>query len=438
VSRPRPRLERVAVEQTSHDGRGVAHVDDKAVFVHGALAGELVDVQLRRRKRRFDEGDAVAVHEASPARVTPRCPVFGICGGCALQHMSPAAQRELKAGALTDALERIGRVTPDEVLPPLAGPVWHYRRRARLGVKYVPGKGGRVLVGFRERMSYLITDMDFCEVLVEGLARLIAPLAELIAGLSIRARVPQIEAAAGGEALALVLRVLDPPDADDRARLAAFAREHDVRLYLQPGGPDTVQPLAGDPGALHYALPEFGLELEFLPTDFIQINAGINAAMVGRVVELLDPRPEHRVLDLFCGLGNFSLALARRAGHVRGVEGDPALVSRAAGNARRNAIGNAAFISANLFDEREPRAWADGHFDRVVLDPPRAGALEVCRIMHRLGPARVVYVSCHPGTLARDAHVLVHEQGYTLSAAGVMDMFAHTAHVEAVAVFDRR
>ncbi len=438
MRKPLPLFEDVHIEQTSHDGSGVAHVDGKTLFVHGAIAGERVDVQLRRRKRRHDDGQVVAVREASPNRVQPRCAVYGICGGCALQHMAPAAQLALKERALLDALERIGRVTPAEVLAPLEGPVWHYRRRARLGVKYVAAKGERALVGFRERMKYFITDMEWCEVLVEPLARLVGPLGELVSSLSIRDRVPQVEAAAGDDAVALVLRVLDPPDDADRERLRAFAAHHDVQLYLQSGGPDTVEPLDADPGPLRFAHPAFDCELEFLPTDFIQINAGINTAMVSRVVELLAPAPQHRVLDLFCGLGNFSLPLARYAGEVRGVEGEATLVSRAAANARRNGIDNARFVAANLFDEREPRPWADGRWDRVLLDPPRAGAAEVCRIMKRLGPSRVVYVSCHPGTLARDAHTLVHEQGYALTAAGVMDMFPHTGHVEAMAVFDRR
>lgn len=422
------------VTSLSHDGRGVAHVDGKAVFIAGALPGETVALAQRLRHRRFDEAELEAVIEASPDRVVPRCAAFGVCGGCALQHLQPAAQVASKQAHMLEELQRTGRVQPQEVLPPLGADVWGYRRRARLGAKFVARKG-RTLVGFRERLSPYVTDVQRCEILAPPLDAMIAPLAALLDGLSIRARIPQIEVAVADNATALVLRVLQPPSGEDRIALERFGDEHGVQIHLQPGGIDTIAPLkAVEP--LRYRLGDFDVEIEFGPADFIQVNAALNRAMVTRAVQLLEPEGA-RVLDLFCGLGNFTLPLARRARAVVGVEGEGTLVERARANARRNGIANVEFHTANLAAAPGDAPWAQARYDAVLLDPPRAGAREILPITARCEASRVVYISCHTGSLARDAGLLVHEHGFKLRAAGVMDMFPHTAHLESVAVFER-
>jgi 23S rRNA (uracil1939-C5)-methyltransferase len=423
----------VDVVGMTHDGRGIARVSGKTVFVEGALDGESVALVRTRRRRNFDEARLERVLVNSPERVTPRCAYFGTCGGCSLQHVTPARQLELKQRVLLDSLERIGGLRPAALLEPLTGPQWGYRRRARLGVKDVPGKG-RVLVGFRERAKPYVADMLRCEVLVPPFGGLVEPLSALIGSLDIRRQVPQIEIAAGDARCALVLRVLADPSAADVARLRGFAGAHGLELYLQTGGPGTVRPLDGDAVALEYALPRFGLTLAFAPTDFVQVNAAVNRALVGRVVDLLAPRRGDRVLDLFCGLGNFTLPLSLGASSVIGVDGDAGLIARARANAARNDIGNVSFVAADLFDRaaaclREPA-------DLVLLDPPRAGAAEAVAAGLGRGARRIVYVSCHPASLARDAGALVRDHGFTLTAAGIADMFPHTAHVESVAVFD--
>jgi 23S rRNA (uracil1939-C5)-methyltransferase len=433
---PLRRIEAVTIESLSHEGRGVARIGGKAVFVHGALPGERVDIQLTRTHRDYDEADAVAWHERSARRVTPRCEVFGLCGGCATQHMEPALQLEFRSAALFQQLTRAVRTSDFERLEPLPGLQWHYRRRARLGVKHVEAKNS-VLVGFRERLKYYITDMRTCHTLQADAAALIEPLREMIARLSIRARVPQIELAAGDTGLAMVVRVLDEPGEADRALLAAFQREHAVALYLQRGGPTTVVSLSEDTRPLTYALPAFDVTFEFLPTDFIQVNARLNELMVARVIELLQAAPGLRVLDLFAGLGNFTLPLARLGMQVRAVEGEATLVERARHNALRNGLPQVEHAVANLFEQAAGQSWRIGPWDRLLLDPPRAGAQQLCSEMRTLAPARIVYVSCNPATLARDAGLLVHGQGYRLEAAGILDMFPQTAHVEAVAVFVR-
>jgi 23S rRNA (uracil1939-C5)-methyltransferase len=360
-----------------------------------------------------------------------------VCGGCALQHLAPEAQLEAKQTELRDNLERVGRVSPQEWLAPLRGPVWNYRRRARLGAKFVVKKD-RVVVGFRERLAPYVAEVQRCEVLSHPVGELIAPLAVMLNGLSIRHRMPQIEAAVADNVVALVLRVLDPPSADDLARLREFSAAHAVRFYLQDGGLDSVRPLDGEAiEPLRYGLPRFDLQLEFTPTDFIQINAQINEALVSRAVELLDLTPAAAVLDLFCGIGNFTLALARRAGRVVGVEGEQRLVERARHNARLNDIRNAEFHVADLGRTPEPGLpWLKDNYTHVLIDPPRAGAGEVLAAISRLNPHRVLYISCHPGSLARDLGRLVHEQGMNLVAAGVLDMFPHTTHVESLALLE--
>ncbi|WP_440995557.1 23S rRNA (uracil(1939)-C(5))-methyltransferase RlmD [Arhodomonas sp. SL1] len=433
---PREPVEAV-IEGFSHEGRGITHVDDKPVFVDGALAGERVRFQYVKRHRRRDDARVLDVLEPSPRRIEPRCPHFGLCGGCSLQHLSPEDQIVHKAGVLAEHLRHIGGVEPGQWLPALTGPVWGYRRRARLGVKYVPAKGDRVLVGFREKMSPFVADIDQCHVLDPRVGERLPELAALIGGLSIRDRVPQIEVALGDDNGGLVFRNLAPWSAADREALVAFGERAGLTVYGQPGNETTITPLSPTAPELRYALPSFGLELTFGPADFTQVNAAINRAMVDRAVALLDPSPNDRVLDLFCGLGNFTLPLASRAGTVIGVEGEAALVERGRENARRNGIDNAVFHVADLSADVSADPWLRGGIDRVLLDPPRSGAAEVLPNVAALGAGRIVYVSCGPATLARDAGRLVHEHGYRLSAAGVMDMFPHTAHVESIAVFDR-
>ena len=428
--------EEVDIIDLSHEAHGVARVEGKAVFVTDALPGERVVMRRVKRHRNFDEAVLESVITASPDRVAPPCPHYGTCGGCALQHLSPAAQLAFKQAQLIENLARLGSVEPGRVLEPLTGPVWEYRRRARLGIKLVPRKG-RVLVGFRERSAPYVADLQECRVLAPPLGRLIVPLAELVGSLSIAARVPQAEVAVADNACALVLRVLEPPTDADLQRLRDWEVAHGARLYLQPGGPATVEPLTPGQAPLRYALPRFDVSLEFEPTDFIQVNGPLNESMVSRAVELLDPQAEERVLDLFCGLGNFSLPLARRAGEVLGVEGDAGLVSRAERNAVRLGIGNVAYLTADLAAPTLDAAWATRRYHRVLLDPPRAGAREVLPVVGACRAERVVYISCHPGSLARDAGILVRDHGFRLVAAGVMDMFPHTTHVEAMAVFER-
>ena len=425
--------ETAKITDLSHEGRGVAHVDGKTVFIDDALPGELVEWQRVKQGRNFDEGRLLRVIEPSPDRVDPRCAHFGMCGGCVLQHLSGEQQLQFKQKQLMDALTRIGKVTPQETLPPLHAGSWNYRRRARLAARWVPKKN-RTVVGFRERSTPYITDLQRCEVLQAPLDGLIVPLSELVTALSIRNRVPQIEVAVADNAVALVVRVLEPLTDADQELLRRFGREHSVQMFLQPGGYETVAPMEQfEP--LEYRLPSFDLTLQFLPTDFVQVNGPLNLLMIDRAVQLLELTPHDRVLDLFCGLGNFSLPLARRAGQVVGVEGEAGLVARARENAARNGLGNAQFFTANLADESIGSALWAGKFDKVLLDPPRAGAKEVLPVVAKSGAGTVLYISCHPGSLARDAGILVHEHGYKLQSAGVMDMFPHTAHVESAALF---
>lgn len=425
------------IEDLSHEGRGVTHHGGKVVFVEDALPGERVEWQQTKRGPNFDEARLVRIVEASPDRVGANCVHFGSCGGCALQHLSPAKQLEFKQGQLLGALTRIGKVTPEQILEPLQAKVWHYRRRARLGARWVPKKG-RVVVGFKERATSYIADLQRCEILREPIAGLIPELSLLLTALSIPNRIPQIEVSVADEVVALVIRVLEPLTDADMQALHDFEQRHRVEIYLQPGGYDTVAPISANARPLTYRLPQFDVTLEFLPTDFIQVNGELNERMIERVVHLLQPMKEEAVLDLFCGLGNFSLPLARVAKSVVGVEGEAGLVQRAAKNAERNGLPNTEFFTANLAaPDLASAGWARRKYDKVLLDPPRAGALEVLPVVAATDARRVVYVSCHPGTLARDAGVLVHEHGFKLTAAGVMDMFPHTAHVESVAVFDR-
>lgn len=434
------------VAALNHDGEGVLR-GAKTAFVPGALPGEQIRFRRVRRHRQHDEGELLEVLRPSPDRVAPPCPHFGVCGGCALQHLDPAAQLAAKQRELAESLMRVGRAEPARWLPPLAGPTTGYRRRARLGAKFVP-KRGRALVGFRERSKPYVAALDACAVLAAPLGGLITPLSDLLTGLASRQAIPQIEAAVGEDATALVFRVLETPGPADLLALHAFGLAHGVRIHLQPAGIDSVRVLrspdpawaaarAEDEPWLHYTLPEHDVRLAFRPTDFVQVNAAVNRQLVSRALEELQVGPEHRVLDLFCGLGNFTLPLARRVREVVGIEGEAGLVARARYNAGLNGIDNAAFHVADLAAPDGGGAALAGRFDRVLLDPPRAGAIEVLPRVAALGAARIVYVSCHPGTLARDVEALCHVHGYRLEAAGVIDMFPHTTHVESMAVLER-
>jgi len=425
--------ETATVAGLTHEGEGVVR-GGKTAFVAGALPGETIRFHRSRRHRHHDDGQLLEIIEPSTSRVDPKCAHFGVCGGCALQHLSPEAQIEARQAELRENFERLARVTPQTWFEPMRGPIWSYRRRARLGAKYVIKKG-RVLVGFRERAAPYVAQIDRCEVLAEPVGAMIAPLAQMIGELSIRDRLPQIEVAVADNAVALVLRVLEPPTAADLEKLRAFAAAHGVRFYLQPGGLETVRELEAGGPPLYYRLARFGLEIEFQPTDFVQINGAVNETLVSRAIELLNPGPDSAVLDLFCGLGNFTLALAKVAGSVVGVEGEATLVERARHNARRNGIENAEFHVGDLFKEVSPgTAWAKRKYTHVLLDPPRAGAREIVPLVAKLAPRNVVYISCHPGSLARDVGILAHEHGFHVAAAGVLDMFPHTGHVESIAV----
>lgn len=425
------------IDSLTHDGKGVAHIEGKATFVHGSLPGERVRFLYTGRWRKYDEGRVVEVINASPQRVEPLCNQFGVCGGCSLQHQESKAQVESKQQAMLDALKHIGKVTPEEVLTPLVGDsVWGYRRKARLGVRYVPKKGG-TLVGFRERGSSFVADVDRCHILHPRVGELLPQLSSLIDQLSIRDQIPQIEMAMGDESCVLIFRMLSTPSHEDLSKLALFGPQHQVAIYIQEAGPDSVKPLNGEAASLTYDLPDFDLQLHFLPSDFTQVNSDINRQMIQRAITMLQLNRDDQVLDLFCGLGNFTLPLARAAGHVTGIEGDAGLVARARENAALNHIDNVSFYTANLYETLENEPWMLQQFNKILLDPPRSGAQEIVEHLPKLGAQRIVYVSCYPGTLARDASILVHELGYRMVHAGVMDMFPHTAHVESIALFEK-
>ena len=425
---------RADIESLSHDGRGVAHIDGKVTFIPGALPEEQVEFHYTYVSRKHDEGEVDAVLDVSPQRVEPRCEHFGICGGCSLQHLGSEHQIAYKQQALLDALQRLGGVSPEEIAEPLVSEPWGYRRKARLGVKYVQKKG-RVLIGFRERGSSFITDVRRCPVLHPVIGEKIEALAGVIGKLSIKDKIPQIELAMGDEEVILIFRLLSPLTEPDTELLVDFCRRNGWAAYIQEGGPDTVRPLSDMGVTLHYALPEEDISFDFLANDFTQVNTEINRKMIGQAMEWLSPAADDNVLDLFCGLGNFTLPLAKRGAKVTGVEGDEGLVSRARANAETNGIENADFYTANLYADVEDFPWMKESYDAVLLDPPRSGAAEMVPLIVKLGAKRILYVSCYPGTLARDAGMLTQDHGYRLVKAGVMDMFPHTAHVESMALF---
>ena len=425
------------IEDLSHDGRGVATHQGKKIFVHGALPGERVTVRLTERKRAYDEAETLSVIEPSPHRIEPRCPHFGQCGGCSLQHLDPKWQIQAKHHVLEQNLERIGKVKPDALWEPLTGPQWGYRRKARLSVRYVPKKE-RVLVGFRERYGRFVADMQTCFVLDDRIASRLQSLSDLVFTLDARCSVPQIEVACGDEHCALIFRHLEPLSDGDAGKLREFAGESGIAVLLQPSGPASIHCLEPAEVNLRYSVPKFDLQLAFGPSDFIQVNTEMNRQMIDRAVELLDPVKSDDVLDLFCGLGNFTLPIARRAGRVVGVEGDLGLVRRADENAKRNGLDNVVFHAADLNEDPGSAPWLKQPYDKVLVDPPRSGAEFVLPHIAASGAKRLVYVSCHPASLARDAGILVNDHGFRLRGAGVMDMFPHTGHVESIALFERK
>ena len=428
----------VVIESLDYEGRGVAHDEGKALFIDGALPGEQVEYSVYRSKPAFAFAQISKLTRESFSRVQPRCPHFGVCGGCTLQHMDAAAQVAAKQRILENNLWHIGRVRPAQLLAPIHGPSWGYRHRARMSMRYVEKKGGS-LVGFHERKSGYIADMHSCDIMPPRISRLIDPLRALISGLSRPDRLPQIEIALGDDVDVLVLRVLEPLTDADENSLRAFADRHCIQWWLQPKGPDTAHPFYPlNSPALCYRLPEFAIEMPFNPTEFTQVNPFVNQVLVRRAIGLLDPQPGERIADLFCGLGNFTLPIARRGADVVGFEGSAALVKRAAANSAHNGLADhTQFKTMNLFEVSETDVAAWGHFDKLLIDPPRDGAAELVKALGADLPRRIVYVSCSPATLARDANVLVNEKGYRLESVGIANMFPHTTHVESIALFSR-
>lgn len=433
--------ETFTIESLDLEARGIARREGKAIFVEGALPAEKVRADIVRRKPSYEIARTTSIIQESSQRVTPRCPSFGTCGGCIMQHLDITAQVAIKQRALEDGFRHIAKMTIPRVLPPLQGPAWGYRYRARLSVRKVIKKG-KVLVGFHERKSRYVTDMTECHVLPPYVSDMLVPLRELIGSLSIDDKIPQIEVAVGEATTALLLRHLEPLTAVDIEQLDAFSTRHNVVWWLQSKGPDTVRPLHEEQAdSLYYLLPQFGLKMPYKPTDFTQVNYFINRSLIAKALNLLDVQADERVADLFCGLGNFTLPLATVAREVVGIEGSSILTDRALQAAsQHNLQEKTRFATLNLFEVDV--AWLRnlGHFDRMLIDPPREGAQAVALALAQLEPqerpTRIVYVSCNPATLARDAGILVHEGGYKLSAAGVVNMFPHTGHVESIAVFE--
>jgi 23S rRNA (uracil1939-C5)-methyltransferase len=416
----------------------------KVIFVEGALPGERVTYSSYRKKPSFEQAQVVDILKESVIRTRPQCKFFGTCGGCSMQHLDVRAQVAVKGRVLEDNLMHLAKLRPETVFRPIHGPSWGYRYRARLTVRHVAKKGG-VLVGFHEKKSSYVADMTSCEVLPPHVSDMLVPLRHMVEGLSIRDRMPQIELAVGSSVTALVLRILEPINAADEQVLRDFADQHNVQFWLQPKGPDTVYPFYPLDRQLDYTLPEFGIRMPFRPTDFTQVNHQINRVLVGRALRVLAPAKTDRVLDLFCGIGNFTLPLARISREVVGIEGSDVLTSRALENAKENGVdGHTSFACRNLFEVTADDIRALGQFDKYLIDPPREGALAVSKALAEIAqsgegplPRRIVYVSCNPATLARDAGLLVHEAGYRLKGAGVVNMFPHTSHVESIALFER-
>ena len=426
------------IETLSHDGRGIAHLDGKITFIHGALPSEEVEAKLVSSRSAFNEAITLNVLKASPDRVKPPCQHYDMCGGCSMQHLSPSAQIAHKQQILLDQLQHFGKVKPKSILPPLTGPTLGYRRKARLGARYVIKKE-KLLVGFRERNGRYITEITSCPVLHSTVGEKIVDLQKVIRSLSQFDHIPQIEVAVGERRTALIIRNLQPLSDEDISKICLFADKHGLDIYLQPKGPDTVHKIWPNDqnNRLIYLLPDQNLEMLFHPCDFTQVNQDINRAMINRAIELLDLQSNDQVLDLFCGLGNFSLPLAEYCKGVIGIEGSKTAVLRAQENAKHNDINKVCFLAANLSEDVSRLAWTKQQYDKILIDPPRSGALEVIQSIARINAERIVYISCNPATLARDAGILVNEHKYRLETVGVMDMFPHTSHVESIALFVR-
>lgn len=431
-------MQAVIIENLSHDGRGIARIEGKTTFIEGALKDEIVTIEYTRKKRDFDEARVVAVEKASPNRVTPRCPHYGICGGCSLQHMNEAAQIHEKESLMLDILKRIGHLEPEVIIPPLVSPkLWHYRNRARLSVNVVPKKN-RVLVGFREKHKpRFVADITRCFILNEAVGERLEALSELIGGMDNPRAFPQIEVAAGDDVTALIFRHLEPLSAHDETRLRDFAKQYNFRIFLQPKGIDSITLFYPEgERSLHY-MPDDALEIAFYPGDFTQVNAEMNRLMIEQAITLLKPALDDVIVDLFCGLGNFSLPFAKQAKQVIGVEGSDVMVQRALENAKANDIENVAFHAADLAEEDALSSLPSLSCNKLLLDPPRTGAEAIVSSIDSIAPDEILYISCNPATFARDASILVHQKHYRLVQAGVMDMFPHTTHVEVMGLFKR-
>lgn len=439
----------INIRSLDMDARGVGQLTNedgsqgKVVFVEGALPGEVVVFNSYRKKPSWEAATLGPIIKESSQRVNPKCPHYGVCGGCSMQHLDPSAQVAMKQRVLEDNLSHIGKVKPSMVMRPIYGPTWGYRYRARLSVRNVHKKG-IVLVGFHEKKSRYVANMETCEILPPHISSMLMPLRDLISSLTLIEALPQIELAIGEGVTAMVLRIMQPLGAGDAEKLKAFADQYQVQWWLQTAGPDNAEPYYPEHSDLHYLLPEFGVKMPFKPTDFTQVNHHINRVLVARALNLLDVQKDERILDLFCGLGNFTLPIATLAREVVGIEGSSALTERALSNAQANGLGDkTSFATRNLFEVKADDFIALGKFDRFLIDPPRDGAMAVCqalidlaKIAPELRPKRIVYVSCSPSTLARDAGMLVNEAGYQMAKAGVVNMFPHTSHVESMAVFD--
>jgi 23S rRNA (uracil1939-C5)-methyltransferase len=429
----------IVVTGLSHEGRGIGQtLDGKTIFIEGALPTEAVTFTTLKRRARFDEAKVQEILSASPERVVPGCPHADVCGGCSLQHMDADAQIAHKQAMVLEQLHHFGGLVPESIAAPCGGPIWGYRRKARLGVKFVPKKGG-VLIGFREKQGHLLANLSACRVLAPVIGERFALIKALIGRLTVHAAIPQLEVAVGDKEAALVFRHLAPLSTEDIDCLKAFAKEHNIHVYLQPKGLDSTHRIWPDEGPmrLSYNLPDFDLNLLFHPQDFIQVNGVVNQQLVKQAVDWLDVQKSDRVLDLFCGLGNFSLPLARRAGTVVGVEGSDMMVARAKENALHNGVEGTSFFASDLSVSVESAPWAQQSYDKILIDPPRLGAAALLPLIGKWGAAKIVYVSCNPATLARDAGILCKTYGYRLKKLGVVDLFPHTTHIESIALLER-